>query len=78
MPDANQIRDTCKLAPVDVHSLTAMEKVLKHTLFGYDVGVPRSLRLYSTHGTPSFMHPLWLQKGIWAVSRPYLTPICVK
>ena len=62
MPEANQIGDTCKLAPVDVHSLTAMEKVLKHTLFGYDVGVRRSLRLYNMHGTPSFMHPLWLQK----------------
>ena len=37
---------------------------------------PCALGIYSTHGTPSFMHPLWLQKRnsgcILPLSYPYL------
>ena len=32
MPEANQIRDTCKLAPVDVHSLTRSGESRKHAI----------------------------------------------
>ena len=49
------------------------------SLFGYCVG-PCARGIYSTHGTPSFMHPLWLQKRnsgcILPLSYAYLR--CVK
>ena len=36
---------------------------------------PGALGIYSTHGTPSFMHHYGFKKGIRAVSCPYPTPI---
>ena len=38
---------------------------------------PCALSIYSTHGTPSFMHHYGFKKGIRAVSCPYPTPIKV-
>ena len=36
---------------------------------------PCALSIYSTHGTPSFMHHYGFKKGIRAVSCPYPMPI---
>ena len=36
---------------------------------------PGALGIYSTHGTPSFMHHYGFKKGIRAESCPYPTPI---